>query len=482
MADLPVVSRVPRAGPVCLRSTGLSSPAVTLCARARARTTAGLLARHVPLTPPAGVLQGWKAKVCNETGDTFYYHKETKKTQWDKPLTRVASLKHEEKKIIGELAKIEVTRLEAELEAHDEKHGQKDGGGQKSGSTRDAEAVGGEPERQSGAPKTLVQAAEAVGASIEEITEYPREDLVEVLTSLGIGVVVRNRIIKEAEARKQAQVEQQHRAMDQARSPQRQQPAMNQADAMQEQRRRKTAGYTDEPQNSDPGDQLEEKRKKVEGKSVHCCELFCCVTGLAITLLSAVLFLLMMAMATSDVTEHTNTNHLLLLTGFFATLVGGSCVGCMLYLSPRYKSSEANGGRKLLVKSKTITSLQASDNWVWSMSLRVGWLKWPYVFGMSMFMVSLKFTQLFALTYDENAISTDNLPEIYLQIGDFVLLDIEELVKEDNSTFHSGLDRMFELAENSSLTSGQYNTAQAAAKAQLKLEKALHFAAGSDLY
>ena len=56
---------------------------------------------------------GWKAKVCNETGDTFYYHKETKKTQWDKPLTRVASLKHEEKKIIGELAKIEVTRLEA---------------------------------------------------------------------------------------------------------------------------------------------------------------------------------------------------------------------------------------------------------------------------------------------------------------------------------------------------------------------------------
>jgi hypothetical protein len=208
---------------------------------------------------------------------------------------------------------------------------------------------------------------------------------------LGIGVVTRNRMLKEIDARRLA--------LRAARQP------MNQAQEMQQRRRtqqmQQQAGYGGSPQASEevvvPTADGSSKLHSRKAKGLHCCELMCCVTGVFVTLGAGVLLVLMLLMATSDVTEHTNGNHLLLMTGFFAALTGGSCVMCMLYLSPRYKNMEANGGRKLLVTSKSIRALQASDNWVWSMSLRVSFVKWPYVFSMAMFIVGLKFTQLFAL-------------------------------------------------------------------------------------
>ena len=61
-----------------------------------------------------------------------------------------------------------------------------------------------------------------------------------------------------------------------------------------------------------------------------------------------------------------------------------------------------------------------------------------------------------------------------------MLLDIEALVQEDNSTFNAGLERMFEYAENANFSAGdrQIDTAAAAAVAQKRLRQALDFAAG----
>jgi hypothetical protein len=385
-----------------------------------------------------------------------------------------------------------VKKLEAELAALDAKNGSKGGKDKEEATPRAAEEATEQADSAAtSSPTTIAEAAAAAGATVEELCEYTRDDLVEMLTELGIGVVNRNRMLKEVEARRQALQEEQKMAMQQATAAARR-PPMNQAQEMQERRRRQMqqqAGYGGDPRASSGqggdggaggGASEQPAGKETVKRGYHCCELTCCLTGMFVTLASAVLLVAMLLMATSDVTEHTNTNHLLLLTGFFATLGGGSCVFCMLYLSPRYKNSEANGGRKLLVKSKSIMALQASDNWVWSMSLRVGYVKWPYVFSMAMFMVSLKFTQLFALTYDENAIQREHLPKLYLQIGDVVLLDIEELVQEDNSTFNSGLTAAFEYAQSANISAGdrQINTAAAAAATQRKVQQALEFTAG----
>eukprot|EP01043_Picozoa_sp_COSAG02_P026720 COSAG02_NODE_1547_length_11964_cov_28.769794_4_plen_871_part_00 len=396
--------------------------------------------------------QGWKAKTDKASGKKFYYHKETKKTQWKRPTAaagdKTASLKAEEAKLVGELAKLSA-------------------GGKVEG------------EVSSGELATIAAVADAAQTTVEELCDYTRADLVELLSEMGIGVVNSNRMLKEVEARSQALRQEQAVAMQQIQG---QQP-MNQAQQMQQRRRmqqmQQQAGYGGNPQASEkvvvPG---VEGRSKKKAKGYHCCELMCCVTAMFVTLGAGVLLVLMLLMSTNDVTEHTNANHLLLMTGFFATLIAGSCVMCMMYLSPRYKNTEANGGRKLLVTSKSIRALQASDNWVWSMSLRVGYLKWPYVFSMAMFMVGLKFTQLFALTYDENAIKREQMPPMYVQIGDVVLLDIEALVQEDNSTFNAGLARVFDYAENANITAGDIDTAAAAAATQMRLNQALEFAAG----
>ncbi len=368
--------------------------------------------------------QGWKSKTDKASGKTFYYHKETKKTQWQRPSA---------------------------------------GGGDEHASLKAEEGGKAEGVASSGELVTLAAVADAAHATVDELCDFTRADLVELLTELGIGVVNRNRMLKEVEARRQGR------------------QALNQAQQMQRMRQmQQQAGYGGTPQATEvvvvPSADGSKSDKRAKG--LHCCELMCCVTAVFVTLGGGVLLVLMLMMATNEDTVQDNRNHLLLLTAFFGTIIAGSCVMCMTHLSPRYKPTEANGGRKLLVTSKSIRALQASDNWVWSMSLRVGYLKWPYVFSMAMFMVGLKFTQLFTLTYDENAIAREQLPPVYLQIGDVVLLDIEALVQEDNSTFNAGLARMFDYAENSNFTAGDIDAAAAALATQQKLNQALDFAAG----
>ena len=68
-----------------------------------------------------------------------------------------------------------------------------------------------------------------------------------------------------------------------------------------------------------------------------------------------------------------------------------------------------------------------------------------------------KFAQLFALTLIPESLDSNHtiIPELYVQIGDVVLLDLEKLVEEDAETNTTALDAAFGLIPTEGCTSTQ---------------------------
>lgn len=71
-----------------------------------------------------------------------------------------------------------------------------------------------------------------------------------------------------------------------------------------------------------------------------------------------------------------------------------------------------------------------------------------------LWLASVKFSQLFMLTWDPNTLAKDSFPEIVVQFGDIVLFDIDNLAKQSNSSFQSSLDNALSIGLSSNVTAG----------------------------
>ena len=185
------------------------------------------------------------------------------------------------------------------------------------------------------------------------------------------------------------------------------------------------------------------------GEAGSCCEwtfcLSCVCLGLGFigVLAAASLFV---AFQREEMVE---LEHLGFVGAFFGVLGSCSIVFCIFFLLPRYT------GKRGVRASQSQVDALARETWIWTFQIRglVAKVK-VLVLGVAL-SAWTKFAQLFALTLIPESLDSNHtiIPELYVQIGDVVLLDLEKLVEEDAETNTTALDAAFDLIPTEGCTS-----------------------------
>jgi hypothetical protein len=218
--------------------------------------------------------------------------------------------------------------------------------------------------------------------------------------------------------------------------------------------------------------------ERIEYAPAGCLSKCCCVLFTIFGLLSTGVCIVMVSVMVTFEGERSLTKYYFMLACFFAVLTFFSVVMCITLLVPRYTGTT---GIKCM-RWKHHAELLTEESWVWSMKLRGSIFMQLFKVTMAIYFAMVKFAQLFALTYDPATI--DELPDIYVEIGDVVLLDIERLIstEESNATIVAGLSSAEGFVGNNLGLEVNISQSSFVTDANQAMFTALQYAGGPDAY
>lgn len=197
-----------------------------------------------------------------------------------------------------------------------------------------------------------------------------------------------------------------------------------------------------------------------------CVEWSCCclLFSLGVVMISSLVAIGSLVLyAPEDVKQF---QHYLFIGAFFGVI--GSC-SMVLFIAqqlPRYTEK-----RGVWWNDEKLDRLHR-ETWIWSFSLngKGAYLKVVIAFWLS----TIKFAQLFTLTYEPEAIS--GLPKWAITVGEYTLFNFEKLLENENSTANVAIGDVAALGQENNLT-------QAATQALLQgYDTVTGFVTGEDAY